>query len=513
MYLNEITIKPSNLEVFPKSLNQSQTAQMITSQEITRAEEISLPGDLAQPIIAEDINDLLRIVISSAGLAPNDSNIKMVMDLLSKDFPATKENIIKFNQGMKLTNNNPEMTAFLMKNEIRLNFSNAQILNNLVGLSNTPSTAESKFQLTEQIREMAEEIVKLPPSPQKTALLQNLLSQAPIVSPTAIPEETILPQPQNYAQLVENVKSHALLLATEQLQALRTTEFTIPQMLENKEEFLQEILKDPIALPEKLLEALKGSSERNGLEVVEIISKGIFDQNPALLERVLTSLRKNAERFEESLIRQIIDKFTLDSSKPQEINRMINELRELAVSITENKIPAASISENKIPAESITENATPAASISENAQSLSASPRLMQIAQNVLNTTDFLNQLTQIAYLQLPIAINNHATTAELYIFKDGGNRKQSKSGGATSALISLNLTNLGVVEAYIQRHNRSINCQFRLDTDSTKSLIQSNIEKLTNMLSSFGFSLDMIQYHAVKEPFSLIQQEPADSE
>ena len=116
-----------------------------------------------------------------------------------------------------------------------------------------------------------------------------------------------------------------------------------------------------------------------------------------------------------------------------------------------------------------------------------------------------MNNLKSSIFLQIPVNINNFSTTAELLIFSNKKNKNNIKNNKSGSALISLNLLNLGKLEVFINKINSDISCQFKLEKDSIKSLIKENILLLDNYLKDKNLILKDITFKDLDESFSLI--------
>ena len=139
---------------------------------------------------------------------------------------------------------------------------------------------------------------------------------------------------------------------------------------------------------------------------------------------------------------------------------------------------------------------------SQNTVSLEISKDINKIT----NTLEFTSQFKDTAYFQLPIIINNNQTTAELFIFKNKTKNKNSKS---TSAVISLDLAFLGHFEAYINKTDRNISCQFKTENKEIENLISSKISVLDNYLKKYNYNLKQVFFKELEDKFSVLSKEP----
>lgn len=137
-----------------------------------------------------------------------------------------------------------------------------------------------------------------------------------------------------------------------------------------------------------------------------------------------------------------------------------------------------------------------------------AAKQILNDINNITNTNDFAAQIKNMHFVQMPVTINNTTVNAELYVFNN--KRGKNKVSNSTSALISLNLAFLGHFEAYIQNVNRKITCQFRIESKHVQSLIEKNINSLSNGLKQYNYSLNQISFKKTDETFSILNAEPS---
>ena len=117
------------------------------------------------------------------------------------------------------------------------------------------------------------------------------------------------------------------------------------------------------------------------------------------------------------------------------------------------------------------------------------------------DTCSVLTQIRDVIYIPLPINILKEAREAELYIFK---NNKPATEKGAVSALISLNMTNMGRVETYIykEKEEQNLKLEFKLENREVQNIIKENILSLNTLLASYNVT--SITYSKLEEPFNI---------
>lgn len=122
-------------------------------------------------------------------------------------------------------------------------------------------------------------------------------------------------------------------------------------------------------------------------------------------------------------------------------------------------------------------------------------------------TIDFLNAIKDAFYLQIPLNINDFNTTAELFVFKDGKNSSSSGKKSA-SALVAINLLNLGNIEVFLNKIENDLYFQFRLEEDFVEDLIRSNQSLLETYLQDKNLKLKDMKFTKLEESFSIIANE-----
>lgn len=110
------------------------------------------------------------------------------------------------------------------------------------------------------------------------------------------------------------------------------------------------------------------------------------------------------------------------------------------------------------------------------------------------NNIDFMNQLSQVAnYIQLPLKMLSSDTHGELYVYTN--KRNMASQDGSVSALLHLDMENLGPVDVYVAMKDQKVNTKFYVADEELLDFIYSNIYILTERLEKRGYQMkcDMI--------------------
>ena len=111
--------------------------------------------------------------------------------------------------------------------------------------------------------------------------------------------------------------------------------------------------------------------------------------------------------------------------------------------------------------------------------------------QNTASNLDFMNQLNQMhAYIQLPLKMANQNAHGELYVFSN--KRNLTKQDGKVTALLHLDMENLGKMDVYVALENKKVSTNFYLEKEEYLDFLEGHMELLTSRLNKRGYSCDI---------------------
>ena len=130
---------------------------------------------------------------------------------------------------------------------------------------------------------------------------------------------------------------------------------------------------------------------------------------------------------------------------------------------------------------------------------------LLKASQEIKNNLEFMNQLNKFdSFVQIPIKLNDNNSQAELYVFRK---RKHSKKqSNSVSALIALELVNIGQIEVFVQKNDRDIFLQFSLESDLYIKTVKGHINKLINSLNSKGYQVKSLTFNKLENSFNILK-------
>ncbi|MBD5106411.1 MAG: flagellar hook-length control protein FliK [Lachnospiraceae bacterium] len=115
---------------------------------------------------------------------------------------------------------------------------------------------------------------------------------------------------------------------------------------------------------------------------------------------------------------------------------------------------------------------------------------LFKSVDTLRQNMDFMNQLNQVFnYVQLPLKFSQGSAHGDLYVYTNKKNL--AKDNGSISALLHLDMENLGPVDVYVtMTGSEKVSTKFYLRDDDMLSFIESNIHILNERLEKRGYLL-----------------------
>lgn len=107
-----------------------------------------------------------------------------------------------------------------------------------------------------------------------------------------------------------------------------------------------------------------------------------------------------------------------------------------------------------------------------------------QVKANV----DFMNNLNKnMTYFQMPVKFSDSEGNGELYVFTN--KRALNTSSDTVSALLHLDMENLGPIDVYVKLAGKNVSTNFCLESDEMLDFVYSHIDKLNERLEKLGYS------------------------
>lgn len=112
---------------------------------------------------------------------------------------------------------------------------------------------------------------------------------------------------------------------------------------------------------------------------------------------------------------------------------------------------------------------------------------LGKTVQNLNQNLNFLNQLNDAySYVQLPLKMMDNDAHGELYVYAN--RQKKAVREGEVSALLHLDMANLGPMDVYVQLRDNNVSTRFYLPQEEMLDFIAEHIDLLNSRLKKRGY-------------------------
>lgn len=111
----------------------------------------------------------------------------------------------------------------------------------------------------------------------------------------------------------------------------------------------------------------------------------------------------------------------------------------------------------------------------------------MRSAVSLSQNVDFMNQLNQMyTYVQLPLKMHGGHANGELYVYTN--KRSLAKNDGTVSALLHLDMENLGPLDVYVAMQQGRVNTRFTVKDDEMLDFLEAHMHILNERLEKKGY-------------------------
>ncbi len=115
---------------------------------------------------------------------------------------------------------------------------------------------------------------------------------------------------------------------------------------------------------------------------------------------------------------------------------------------------------------------------------------LGKTVQNLQQNINFLNQLNDLyPYVQLPLKMMDNDAHGELYVYTN--RRKPVAREGEVSALLHLDMANLGPMDVYVQLKENQVSTRFCLPDEEMLDFIAAHMDLLNERLEKRGYHMN----------------------
>lgn len=457
---NSVTIKLSNGQIVEAKMTDS--FEFFIGQELSFVvKESSAEQLLLKPLLEEQstaITNKLSQALENAGLSPTKENLEIVAKLIEHQMPIDKDTLQKVVLFTKqFSSADVDQLLFLVKNNMpvtkdnldqlgKMTHGDSKMVQNLATLSDNMSIL---------LKEESGQAVA------KVMLKDNVLSQEVFeqiqrqVSNVQL-EQVVFQKGIDNEILQKNVPLKAVMTDHE----LHQLEVEVNKAIENATK------SNPDLSGKKMIEFQNKTVQEIFQQMDDLeLPMALKDQLIDILSQKITYTLFNRE--------VLMNRAHLES--PEKLNEFYDKLQEKVTSLLELDLKGP---ENK-------------------------TSSLAKEAHQVKSAIEFMSDLNQrYNFIQLPMMLNDRLTNAELYVFN---NKKQVKNDKASiTALIRLDLVNLGHLDIYVNKKEQNISVQFYTESEEKNAMIDQKLFAIHNQLTGQGFKVQGISTKKKEKDFDV---------
>lgn len=462
--------------------------------------ESSGPLLLLKPILEQEatVQNKLIQVLENANLSVTKTNLDLVAKLIEHQMPIDKETLQQvISYARQFNSADVDGLLFLMKNKMPVTTDNLlqlekmtqgdnKVIQNLATLSDDLSLHIKQTDIQEVAKVLLKDNVLSQVAFDQVCKLVRQQEQQGMEQVQQKGQQQGLEQVQQKAQQqgqqkiqqdVQELVQHEVSDKVHANQILTSAERNIPLkavMLE------QEIQQMEIEINKVLEASTKGDTHLVGKNNLSFENKTIvelFNQIneldlPFELKDKLSNLL--AQKITYSLFSKevLMSKAHLES--PEKLNEFYNQLHDKVVTLLDLE-----------------------ASVEGKASNLAKE------AHQVKSAIEFMSDLNQkYNFIQLPMMLNDRLMNGELYVFN---NKRQVKNDKASiTALIRLDLLNLGHLDIYVSKKEQNLTIHFYTESQEKNILIDQKLHTIHNQLTNQGFKVQGISTKKKEKDFDV---------
>jgi len=433
--------------------------------------ESSLDQILLKPILEQtnlSENKLIQI-LENAGITVNKDNLNVVIKLLENNMPVDKDTLLKVIPFTKQFNTSIDQILFLVKNNIPVTKDNIEQLTNL--LNNNNKIIQNLASISDDLASLLKdgvgyEMAKilLQDHPEARNLLEQLKQQ--VQSQTDQLNQNQLNQNQN----LEGAQTQKL------INGQNISAGTLLDSLEVKSQATDQIVKLDLPINEILSNQQAQNLETQISHLIkEELGDVKFSFNHQSLDELFHEL--NTLQLSPELKEKVLDLIT---------NKVTYALFNKALFANDKQLESPE--ELKAFYERLHDKVTKLLDLSGQSTTEKAAS-LTKEAHQVKSAIEFMGDLNQrFNYIQLPMLLGDQLLHSELYVLND--KRKIKGDKGTLTALIRLDMLNLGHLDIYVTKADKNVTIQFYTEDENKSALIDNKLFMIHNQLNKLGFKV-----------------------
>lgn len=441
------------------NLSIGQNAQFLVAQ--TTEDQILLK--LAQEDTATE-NPMIEKALTAANIIRTDRSIAIVTELLAHQQPVTEKNIRHY---LSLSTKHPKLPV---KDLILMDLHHIPITKETVEQFANYQNRNGKLltQMQNLLQNLTETVEKLPKGNLKQSVLEELTEF--IDSNRSSSTGSASSQPYNAlgSELFNEPMNSLTGKASDTQQTTLTNEIFNKQQLSSANETFD---RQQLSSANEMFEHQQTSLTNKGMDSTaalppsqaeRLAQAGTVNTFADTFDHAVLSGR-GLEADRDSFMKEFLNSFLLnpeDIADPDKVQQYYNELQEKLDQLEQLSLKLA-------------ENTKEAAS---------DAPKQMR------SNLSFMEAVNQVfPYVQLPLKFREAPAHGELYVYEK---KRAMKPSDTLSALLHLDLENLGTTDIFITLSGHHVTTRFSMTDKESGDFIRNEMPELTKALASKGYTL-----------------------
>ncbi len=116
--------------------------------------------------------------------------------------------------------------------------------------------------------------------------------------------------------------------------------------------------------------------------------------------------------------------------------------------------------------------------------------KMLNSVNDLKSNITFLNDINHfMTYVQLPLKLSQQEAHGDLYVY---ANKKNLKNADTLTALLHLDMDNMGALDVFISLQNDNLSTNFRLANEEILDFIEQHMHILNERLTKLGYKVDI---------------------
>lgn len=439
----------------------------------------------------------LMAILSEAGLPQTEENVEMLKEMINKDLPIDQETLKQMSKLIAKHADTPiKSLVFLTKHTIPVNGTTLQQLQMLETneqplMRSMASLVDDLSRTLQQSNPSMEQVVDTNTDP-STQVKQEALMSLITEDQEAM---TVIKQLDDQINVLAKLTEASNQTALQEPQAESVPEATIKPAIT----LLPELKHTPIA------QMVLTNDAQRLIGKVETSLHAVIDQGH--LSEDQQAVIKDLPPSGDLTLQNLVQLAEVELISHEHLRSFMTELKDastyqaLAKGLLMSDLQVVENGEVTAWFEQVQDKVEEILSVSNEAV---VSNEVAKGAMEVKATVEFINNLQQeYQFMQLPMFLNDQLLTSEFYVMNQQKATKDQQE--SITALVRLDLLNLGHTDIYVKKVDKNIDVQFYMTDESQISVMQKNVFQLHKLLRDKGFNTLSATVQPLEQAFDIV--------